>query len=87
MQDVLNAVSVVDFKSFFFRDFKYLSTWDETTSYLTGQKVFYQADNQIYLATAPSQNQAPSIVNYILDMDIKKALISTKERVNFNLTT
>lgn len=96
MQYPDNETTVGFFKSFFVRDFKYISVWDDETLYNKGTTVFYTVDNQFYIAlqdniaTLPTDTEYWALVEsetsmYVLDSDIEKAYFQAKQFFNNNL--
>lgn len=45
---ITQAITVDDFKTQFYRDFTYADTWDVSTTYNVGDKVFYDVNNKFY---------------------------------------
>jgi len=81
---ILDAITAADFRAYFTRDFKYLPTYDDTTTYFLGDQVWYLT-NFYECIVASSLGVLPTnIVNwkavnlsqadYVLDADIDKAL-------------
>lgn len=96
MQYPDNETTVGFFKSFFVRDFKYISVWDDETLYNKGTTVFYTGNNQFYIAlqdniaTLPTDTEYWALVesetsSYVLDADIEKAYFQAKQFFNNNL--
>lgn len=96
MQYPDNETTVGFFKSFFVRDFKYISVWDDETLYNKGTTVFYTGDNLFYtalqdnIATLPTDTEYWALVEsetslYVLDADIEKAYFQAKQFFNNNL--
>jgi len=82
---VLEALTPQDFKDYFFRDFIYVDDYVNTTTYNTGDFVFYTTNNKIYKCLAdgvvgvlPPSDSAKwelqtNISTYVVDKDIEKA--------------
>jgi hypothetical protein len=82
---VLTSLTPQDFKDYFFRDFTFVDDYNASTTYNTGNLVFYTTDNKIYkcltdgvIGIAPDSDPAKwelqtDISNYIVDKDIEKA--------------
>lgn len=45
---IIQAITVDDFKTKFYRDFTYINNWDILTTYNVGDKVFYDVNNKFY---------------------------------------
>lgn len=89
----LNNVTVQDFKDLFVRDFLYLPVWLSTTTYNTGQEVYYEPTALFYRCLNNGVTSLPTdagdwvlfndeINNYVLDADITRAFQEAK--VTFN---
>jgi len=94
--DVLNSVSVADFKEQFSREFRYLPLWLSTTTYFINDKVYYDINNTFYLAKSQNTNQIPTnstywtptadnILLYVKDAEIQKAINEAKDGINKSL--
>lgn len=82
---VLSALLPSDFKEYFFRDFTYIDDYINTTTYNTGDFVFYTTNNKIYkcledgvVGVLPPSDSAKwqvqtDISNYVVDKDITKS--------------
>jgi len=82
---ILDAVTAAVFRAHFTRDFKYLPTYSETTTYFLGDQVWYLTNFYECIVTS-SLDVLPTNVtnwkvvnlsqaNYVLDTDIDKALV------------
>lgn len=94
----LNAITVADFKSRFFRDFPYLPVYSADKLYNTGALVYYSVTELFYTAlvdglegVAPNSDPtkweltAGNIDDYVLDQDITNAFAEAKMGLNQGL--
>lgn len=83
MNDLFKTVTVEEFKSYYFRDFPYLPTYEENKTYFTGDIVYFE--NEFYKSLSDNNTTEPTnsanwevvkdnIYNYVTDSDIQKAL-------------
>ena len=94
MANVLENVTVEQFKAFFFRDFPFLPYWECGKTYWQGDTVycgnsFYQstADNNIGnmpLCEGVWQKVRGDVYNYVTDEDIQKAMTQAINNCNEN---
>jgi len=70
------TVSVIDFKELFYRDFTYLSTWENFLIYNIDDNVYYHLTNQAYIC---KNNGVTSFPTEITDWDVD--INGIKERV------
>ena len=90
----LDTIAIQEFKDQFFRDFLYLPTWLVTTTYNTGDKVYYDVNGLFYtcqndgvIGVLPTNitdwtAYTDSKLDYIQDIDITKAF--TEAKISFN---
>lgn len=89
----LNTITVSNFKAQFARDFAYLPTWSNATTYNAGAIVFYATNSLFYKCLLNGTTAVPTDAtkwelhaaeqyDYILDADITKAF--TEAQANFN---
>ena len=80
----LDTITTTDFKNQFPRDFAYLPVWLNTTTYNTGDEVFYDINGLFYRALNDGVTSIPTtiadwvkieddVLNYIQDSDIERA--------------
>lgn len=94
--DIINKITVEDFKAYFPREFQYLKVWDAETTYNKNVIVYY--NNLFYQSLIDGNiNNIPSDAvddwkhieddynNYINDDDISKAMGQAKGMFNVNL--
>lgn len=83
MNDLFKTVTIEEFKSYYFRDFPYLPTYEENKTYFTGDIVYFE--NEFYKSLSDNNTTEPTnsanwevvkdnIYNYVTDSDIQKAL-------------
>ena len=96
MQNVLDSITIEDFKALFPRGFNYLPVWDATKQYYTGDKIYYDITKSFYLAIVDNINTDPTdstvwqsvkddINLYVTDADLTKALEMAKGYINVSL--
>lgn len=94
----LDTIAISEFKALFFRDFPYLPTWVVTTTYNTGDQVYYETNGLFYqclnngvVGGDPSTDATNWVLysdntfNYVLDADITKAFNESLLSFNSNL--
>lgn len=83
MNEIFKAVTVEQFKQYYFRDFPYLPVYQETTTYFEGDIVYF--DNNFFSSLIDNNVEPPNnleawqpvkgdIYSYITDEDIQKAM-------------
>lgn len=92
--NILNNVTVEQFKAYFFRDFPYLPVWEYYKTYWNGDVVYYcnnfwQSKIDDNTGNTPSnsaiwQKIKGDIYNYITDEDIQKAMSQAINNCNEN---
>ena len=90
--NILDKVTVEQFKAYFFRDFSYLPIWESCKTYWTGDIVyyignFYQSKIDDNTNNAPDEQVAwqkvkGSVYDYITDEDIQKAMSQAVNNCN-----
>lgn len=94
---VTQAITVEDFKTQFYRDFNYIDTWLVTTTYNSGDQVFYDVNSKFYeclndgvVAISPADItnwKEISNVGLISDLDITNAYAESCVTFNDTLFT
>lgn len=96
IQDIINSISVADFKERFARNFKYLPVWVSTVTYFINDKIYYDINKAFYLAKIQNANQTPTnttywaitndnVLLYVSDAEIQQAIDLAKMKINQSL--
>ncbi|MGL5113643.1 MAG: DUF4054 domain-containing protein [Flavobacterium sp.] len=93
----VSDITVDDFKTQFYRFFKYLPTWSNANTYNIGDVVYYDANRLFYTCKTDGTTSIPTttanwclktddVSNYILDADIESAFAEAGIVFNTNIS-
>lgn len=91
---IIQAITVDDFKSQFYRDFNYIDSWSDAATYNTGDKVFYLVNRKFYKCLSDGVSSLPTVStdwsqisagSNISDLDIGHAFAEADVTFNTSL--